>query len=51
MGKFSFTFAAEMLVKLNVSLVFNELVPSSVDNDLLNFATEILLASSSCLRI
>jgi hypothetical protein len=50
-GKLPFAFAAEMLVELDVYPAFNLLVPSSVDDDMLNFATETLSELSSYLSI
>jgi hypothetical protein len=50
-GKLPFTFAAEMLVELDVYPAFNLLAPSSVDDDLLTFATETLSELSTYLSV
>lgn len=51
LGKFSLTFAAEMLLELDVSSAFNVLVQCSADHVLNIFAAELLKELSSCLGI
>ena len=50
-GELPLAFAAEMLVKLDISSASNVLVQSSADDDVITYATEMLLELSSCLSI